>query len=307
MVVGGPVLLVLASLAAYALTALALRPVERMRQRARGIWTHGLHSRLPQTGARDELDRLAETLNESLDRVESGVRREQGFVADASHELRTPLTVLRAQLELLGSDPALSPELVRMELTSAIEEVDRLSELADHMLLLARAEAGDLEEPAVVEVAPVLERVSARAALLDAGVVSVEEAEPGLAVRAVDARMEQALMNLVDNALRHGGGAATIAVRAIDTFVEFHVLDNGPGFPPGFATAAFERFTRAESARTSGGAGLGMAIVRGLAVAQGGSAGAANRPEVGADAWFSLPRAAIAVERRGESSLASAP
>ncbi|MEA2496400.1 MAG: hypothetical protein QOJ29_4311 [Thermoleophilaceae bacterium] len=298
MVVGGPVLLVLACLAAYALAALALRPVERMRQRARGIWTHGLRARLPQTGSNDELDRLAATLNESLDRVENGVRREQGFVADASHELRTPLTVLRAQLELLGDDPTLSPALVRAELASAIEEVDRLSELADHMLLLARVEAGELGETSTaVEVAPLLERVCARAALIRTGPIHVVGAAPGLEVHGVERRIEQALTNLVDNALSHGGTVATIEVRVAGESVELHVLDDGPGVPPGFAAAAFERFTRGEAARTTGGSGLGMAIVRGLAEAQGGTVGAMNRADGGADVWLSLPLAAPATPR----------
>lgn len=291
MALGGPVLLVIASLAAYTLAALALRPVERMRRRAEGIWTRGVRTRLPRTGARDELDRLAATLNESLDRVEDGLRREQGFVADASHELRTPLTVLRAQLEILATEPVLSEAIVREEIGSAIEEVDRLSELADAMLLLARTDAGELDEPtAEVEVAPVLTRVGQRVALLDGRVdVVVDGAEPGLWVRGVESRVEQSMMNLIDNALRHGASRATVEVRPVADRVEFHVLDDGPGFPLGFEARAFERFTRGEAGRSRGGAGLGMAIVRACAEAYGGGVGATNRPEGGADVWFSLP------------------
>jgi signal transduction histidine kinase len=293
MVVGGPVLLLLASLAGYALAALALRPVERMRVRAEGIWTHGLHQRLPRTGANDELDRLAATLNQSLDRVEAGVEHEHGFVADASHELRTPLTVLRAQLELLGDDTSVSADQLRQEIASALEEVDRLAALADQMLLLARADRGELDvNPEPVAAAPLLERLARRASLLDAGVVEVPGADPELWFTGSEARVEQALLNLVENALRHGDGWARVDVRAAGDDVEFHVLDEGPGFPAGFAEAAFDRFSRGARSRSAGGAGLGLAIVRAIAEAHGGHAGAANRPTGGADVWLSVPRAA---------------
>jgi signal transduction histidine kinase len=295
MVVGGPVLLILASLAGYALAALALRPVERMRVRAEGIWTHGLHQRLPRTGAQDELDRLAATLNESLDRVEAGVDHEHGFVADASHELRTPLTVLRAQLELLGDGSSVPADQLRQEIASALEEVDRLAALADQMLLLTRADRGELDvDPEPVAVAPLLERLARRAALLDAGVVEVPEADPELWFSGDEARVEQALLNLVENALRHGGGWARVEVHAAGDDVVFHVLDNGPGFPAGFTESAFDRFSRGERARSNAGAGLGLAIVRAIAEAHGGHARAANRPAGGADVWLSVPRAAAA-------------
>jgi signal transduction histidine kinase len=293
MLYGGPALLILASLAGYALAALALRPVERMRVRAEGIWTHGLHARLPRTGAHDELDRLAATLNQSLDRVQSGVEREQGFVADASHELRTPLTVLRAQLELLGSGPGVSTEDLRAEIDSAIEEVDRLAELANDLLLLARADRGELDvHPEPVAAAPLLDRLARRAALLDAGVVEVPDADPELWFSGSEARVEQALLNLVENALRHGNGWARVEARAAGDDAEFHVLDEGPGFPAGFAESAFDRFSRGERARSGDGAGLGLAIVRAIAEAHGGHAGAANRPTGGADVCLSVPRAA---------------
>jgi signal transduction histidine kinase len=287
---GGPALLVLASLAGYALAALALRPVERMRVRAEGIWTHGLHARLPRTGAHDELDRLAVTLNQSLDRVQSGVEREQGFVADASHELRTPLTVLRAQLELLGSGPGVSPEDLRAEIDSAIEEVDRLAELADNLLLLARADRGELAiaaEP--VQLGAVLERVGQRMELLDRGTIEIVEPDAPLWVRGSEPRIEQALLNLVDNALRHGNGSVRIETARAGDDVELHVVDDGPGFPDGFAAAAFDRFTRGERGRSGEGAGLGLAIVRAIAEAHGGRAGATNMPAGGADVWISLP------------------
>jgi signal transduction histidine kinase len=297
MLVGGPALLLLASLAGYALAALALRPVERMRVRAEGIWTHGLHSRLPRTGARDELDRLAATLNESLDRVESGVQREQGFVADASHELRTPLTVLRAELELLGSGPEVSTEELRAEITSAIEEVDRLAELADDLLLLARADGAELEVSAEpIRVGPVLERIGRRLAVLDTGTIEVVEPDPELWVRASEPRLEQALLNIAENALRHGNGWARIEAHRAGDDVEVHVLDDGPGFPGGFAGSAFDRFSRGERARTGDGAGLGLAIVRAIAEAHGGRAGAANRPGAGADVWLSLPAVEVSAQ-----------
>jgi signal transduction histidine kinase len=119
----------------------------------------------------------------------------------------------------------------------------------------------------------------------------VSEAAPGLAVRGDRVRLEQALGNLVDNALRHGSGTVHLRAAASDGLVELHVRDEGPGFPPEFLGGAFERFTRADAARGDGGAGLGLSIVSVIAVAHGGTARAENSSPHGADVWVELPSA----------------
>jgi two-component system, OmpR family, sensor kinase len=217
-------------------------------------------------------------------RLRAALERERVFVANASHELRTPLAILRAELEL-----ALRPGRRREELEAAIgsaaEEADRLSSLAEDLLVIARGDEGQLPlRPAPVEADAVLGTVAARFP------GRAETVGPsGLALRADPDRLQQAVGNLVDNALRHGGTRVELAAERVDGRVELHVRDDGPGFPPEFLDAAFERFTRADPARGRGGAGLGLAIVDLIARAHGGAAGARNRPAGGADVWIALP------------------
>jgi signal transduction histidine kinase len=135
----------------------------------------------------------------------------------------------------------------------------------------------------------VVERVGQRMELLDRGTIEIVEPDAPLWVRGSEPRIEQALLNLVDNALRHGNGSVRIETARAGDDVELHVVDDGPGFPDGFAAAAFDRFTRGERGRSGEGAGLGLAIVRAIAEAHGGRAGATNMPAGGADVWISLP------------------
>ncbi len=290
----GPIALMLASGVGYLLAGMALRQVESMRSRAAAISaaTPGERLPVPQTG--DELQRLGETLNEMLDRLEGALERERAFVADAGHELRTPLAVLRTELEL-ALRQADSVDELREAVRHSSEEASRLSQLAEDLLLIARSEKGRLplrvEELDVDELfATVCSRVEWRAEAEGRHVVCVDGATEF--VRADRLRLEQALGNLVDNALRHGGSEIRLRASSADGAVELHVLDNGAGFPPDFLDQAFERFTRADSARSRGGAGLGLAIVRTIAEAHGGSAHAANADPAGADVWLSLPTTA---------------
>jgi len=275
--IGGPLTLLLASLAGYGATAAALRPVERMRRRAAAIRADEPGARLPVSPARDEVGRLGSTLNEMLARLEEAYARERAFVADASHELRTPLAILRAELELAARDGRSQEELAAA-VRSAAEETDRLARLADDLLVLARVEEGRLPvRPIELDAGELLRRL---------GPV---EASDGLTVRADPERLQQALGNLVDNARRHGGGEVRLAAVRVNGHVELHVRDGGPGFPPEFLDSAFERFTRGDPARGRGGAGLGLAIVDVIARAHGGTAGARNLPAGGADVWIALP------------------
>jgi two-component system, OmpR family, sensor kinase len=288
--VGGSIALLLSSLLAYTLAAAALRPVESMRREAEAVSAAEPGRRLPIPPARDEITRLGETLNTMLGRLESALDRERRFVSDASHELRTPLAALRTELELALRRERTRGEL-REALQSAAEESDRLSQLAEDLLVLARSQGGRLpvrrERLAAAELlAGVRERYARRVA--QAGRSLELEVDERLELSVDRLRAEQALGNLVENALRHGRGRILLQARPRDGRVELHVRDEGPGFEAGFLERAFEPFTRGDPARAGPGAGLGLAIVDVIARAHGGAAHAANRDR-GADAWLALP------------------
>jgi two-component system, OmpR family, sensor kinase len=292
LLIGGPIALLLASLAGYWMAGLALRPVDAMRGRAARISAAEPEARLPLPASDDELRRLGVTLNQMLGRLEAALRRERAFVDDASHELRTPLAMHKTELEL-ALRYAKTPEAMRAAIASGIEEVDRLIALAEDLLVLARSEQGKLAiELRPVGISDVLtdlrERFAIRVAEADRSLV-VEPAD-GLRVEGDRVRIEQALANLVENALQHGGGEIGVRVAEADGAVELHVEDRGQGFPPQFLDRAFERFSRADPARTGGGTGLGLAIVDAIARAHRGSAGARNLDGGGADVWIRLPR-----------------
>jgi signal transduction histidine kinase len=286
--VGGPVALLLAALAGYALAGAALRPIEAMRRRATEISTSSLGERLPVPPADDEIARLGTTLNDMLARIEDGVGRERQFVIDASHELRTPLALLTTELELaLGR--ARTPAELEEVLRSAAESADRLARLANDLLLLARTDLPVDARP--TDVTDLLEAVAARfraRAETEGRVLGVDADEP-LVLVADRLRLEQALTNMVDNAFRHGRGRVTLAASAHDGVVELHVRDEGAGFPPEFLDRVFERFSRADDARSGDGSGLGLAIADAIARGHRGRAHAANRPGGGADTWLALP------------------
>ena len=290
LVIGGTAALALASLAGYGVAAAALRPVEAMRRQAAEIGEADAGQRLPVAGNGDEIARLGATLNAMLDRLEVAFDRERTFVADASHELRTPLTILKTELEL-ALRAGRTPEELTAALQSAAEETDRLAQLAEDLLVIARSDRGGLPvRLAPVDVGVLLGRVAERfAQRAESQGRSLEvDAQPGTELSADTVRLEQALGNVVDNALRHGAGPVQLRACARDATVELRVSDEGEGFAPAFLDHAFERFTRADEARGRGGAGLGLAIVDTIARAHGGSAGAANG-ERGAYVWISLP------------------
>jgi two-component system OmpR family sensor kinase len=292
--IGVPPALLLATLAAYALAAGALRPVERMRRRAATISTEEISTRLPLPSSQDEIRRLGTTLNQMLDRLEAGLNHERLFIANASHELRMPLAVLKAELEVSLRERG-DVEQLRGAMSSAIEETDRIVKLAEDLLLLARAEDGTLPiDPGDVPVQELLEDLGARFApiISDAGRelrVDVESIPAEITIRADSHRIQQAVANLVDNTLRYGDGQITLSARLAGGVAEIHVSDRGGGFSDWLLPRAFDRFSRADPARQRGGVGLGLAVVRMIAQAHGGAAGARNLPGGGADVWLAVP------------------
>jgi heavy metal sensor kinase len=291
LLIGGPVALLLASVAGYLVSGRALSPVEAMRRRAAAISAAEPEQRLPLPQADDEIRRLGETLNQMLGRLEAAIERERAFVDDASHELRTPLAMHKTELEL-ALRYARTPDEMRAAISSAIVEVDRLIQLAEDLLVLARSAEGklalDLRRVGVAELlADLRERFSAR---VDAERRSlVIEPADGLTVDGDRLRLEQALTNLVENAIEHGGGEITVRASKGDGEVAIHVEDCGSGFAPDFIDRAFERFSQGDPSRGGDGTGLGLAIVEAIARAHRGSAHAANREGEGADVWIVLP------------------
>jgi signal transduction histidine kinase len=286
-----PLALIAASLGGYALAAGALRPVELLRRRAEAV-TPGEPSHLPVPPAGDEVSRLALTLNEMLTRLHAAFEHERRFVADASHELRTPLALLRTELDLALRRPR-SREELESALRSAAEETQRLSRLADDLLLIARADQGPLPiRREAVPAADLLEDAATRFANRAGSLGRELRVEAtGLQLDADPLRVGQALVNLVDNALVHGAGPVELAAEERDGSVELHVRDGGAGFPDDFRPRAFDRFSRADEARGRGGSGLGLSIVELVARAHGGDVGVRDRPSGGADVWISLPKA----------------
>jgi signal transduction histidine kinase len=280
--------LVISGVVGYRVARAALDPVEEMRRRA-ASGSQDASVRLPVPDSDDEVSRLAQTLNELLERIQRGVAREHRLIADASHELRTPLGLMLMQIDLALSRER-SPHETRLALERLRAETQRLARLANDLLLLARADEGQLIAR--------LEAVDVRAAMLatrdrfDGRDAEISVNAPVETVVLADPdRLAQALDNLVDNAIRHGGGRLDLHAVTDDAEVVLHVCDDGPGFPAGLAGGAFDRFARGSSGRTGSSAGLGLAIVAAIAEALGGRSGAENRPGGGADVWLSVPAA----------------
>jgi heavy metal sensor kinase len=295
LLIAGPLALLLATYAGYQVARAALRPVERMRARAEQITEHDTAERLPVPATSDEIEALGRTLNELLERLDAALRRERRLLSDASHELRTPLSVLRTEVQL-----ALRGERDARELRAALEsvgdETDRLSRLADDLLVLARSDQGRLPIRGEPLDAQELLEAAARRAHAAAGaagrrVLAEHEAGDGAVALADPDRAAQALDNLVANALAYGRGDVRLRASEAEGQVELHVVDEGDGFPPELVERAFDRFSRGDPGRSGEGTGLGLAIVAAIARAHGGAAGVRNRPEGGADVWIALPAA----------------
>ncbi|MBO9532746.1 MAG: HAMP domain-containing protein [Solirubrobacteraceae bacterium] len=290
LVIALPVALALACFVGWLAIGAALRPVDLMRRQADRISGGTGGDRLELPDADDELRRLAETLNAMLGRLGDALDRERGFTADASHELRTPLAMMQTELELALRGER-TPDELRAAIESALEETRQLSGLTDALLLLARADHDRLElatEPVMLD--ELVRRAANRAQVAAGGTAEVVfEMDEGLTVTADAARLEQAVGNLVDNALRHGAGPVEIVAERDGGMIALTVRDHGPGIAPEFAARAFERFARADASRATPGTGLGLAIVRAVAEAHGGSAALAPAPGGGTVATLRLP------------------
>jgi signal transduction histidine kinase len=285
------VLVALIAAGSWVLLGTALRPVGRMSRAAAAMSGAEAHHRLPQPRGRDEIALLGATLNRLLDRIEAAMTRERMFLDDASHEFRTPLTVLRGELELAADEP--DPDRVRRGVLVALGEAERLSALAEDLLVLARERGDDLPLRAdPVELTPWVTAVAERLTGTDVtrGPRVTVAGPDGLVVPIETDSLRRVLLNLVTNAAAAGASIVRITLREDGPpadAVTLDVEDDGPGFAPEILPRAFERFARADMARARDaggrgrGTGLGLAIVEALVKRHGGTVAASNDSTLG--------------------------
>jgi two-component system, OmpR family, sensor kinase len=283
------VALLVASLIAWVSVGRILRPLKEIVSAADAISREGdLSRKIPESGRRDEVGVLGATFNRMLARLDAAFRRERRFISEASHELRTPITICRGHLEVLGPNP--ERHQVRDAIDVVIDELGRLGRIVEDMTTLARVDDPAFLQPREIALDAFVEEVGVKAETLLDGRLTVEPAEAGAAVRGDPQRLTQALLNLLNNAAVHGRDEARVALRVVpepDAW-RFEVADEGGGLPANQEENVFRPFHRGKA--TPAGRGLGLAIVRGVAEAHGGSAGVENRLGEGATFWIRVPR-----------------
>ncbi|MBI3050621.1 MAG: HAMP domain-containing protein [Acidobacteria bacterium] len=299
---GLPLAVAIAGLGGYTLARRALLPIERMTDRARTITAERLHDRLPVHNPDDEMGRLATVFNQTLARLEESFDQMRRFTADVSHQLRTPLTAIRSVGEV-GLREHREEAAYRSIIGSMLEEADRLASLVDRLLMLSRAETGEARVSAEVfdlydlaqEVAghlEVLAEEKRQAIVCERAGTPLDADRDGPRAYADRFVIRQALINLVDNAIKFSPVGGRIRIRVADSRDEaiVEVIDSGGGIDPGARARIFDRFYRAANAETPG-AGLGLSIARGAAEANGGRLTLAASGPGGSTFQIALPRA----------------
>ena len=290
-----PLTLLLSGGGGWLLAGRALRPIDSMTRSANKISAEHLNQRLAVSGSDDELDRLARTINDMLDRIDGTLQEMRRFSADASHELQTPLTILKGEIEVALLKQR-APSEYEQVLHSCLEEIDRINKLVEGLLLLARADAGALKlDLQPVEMAQLTHRlcsqmqplalhyeVSLRHELLNSVIVDGDELQ-----------LQRMVMNLIDNGIKYSsaGGKVAVSVEKDSNHAVIRVKDSGPGFSAEEAEKIFDRFHRAPQARQqhSKGSGLGLSIARSIALAHGGDISAESVPGSSSTFTVSLP------------------
>jgi heavy metal sensor kinase len=276
-----PVALLLASLGGYFLARKSLAPVAEMASQARNMGAASLHNRLAVANQRDELGQLALSFNQLLERIETSFEQQRRFVADASHELRTPVAILRGEAEVTLARPDRSPQEYRETLAILRDESQRLARIIEDLFTLTRADAGQYPltlRHAYLDELAAEALVRARSLALAKNITLTSSIDPDLPICADEVLLGRMLLNLLDNAIKYSPPRSTVelACRRDGERYRVTIADNGPGIPADLQSRIFERFYRADKARSrsegdSGGAGLGLAIARWIAEAhQGG-------------------------------------
>jgi heavy metal sensor kinase len=290
-----PVALLLGTFAAWWLSGFALRPLSRLAAAARAVDVHALDRRLPVRGVGDELDRVAAAFNETLDRLGHAVADMRQFSAALAHELRTPLAALRGEIELASRAPGVS-EAQKESYGSQMEEIDHLTRLIDQILTLARAEAGQIHLTAAPvnlgELAGSLVNQLEPLAEARANELRCERSDTVI-VRGDAGWLERLLLNLLDNALKYTPehGQVVLRVSRNGDRARVDVRDTGAGLSPADAERVFERFFRADPARSSSapGAGLGLSLVQWIVAQHHGSVSVESRLGEGSTFTVTLP------------------
>lgn len=297
LLLGFPIAVALAGFGGYALARKALAPIDAMATQSRKISAERLNERLPIQNPEDELGKLGITFNELLARLQAAFDQLRRFTADASHELRTPLTAIRSVGEVALQEQK-SPAEYRDVIGSMLEEVDRLTRLVESLLVLSRADTGhvQLQRTDITLLALVQEAVSLVEVLAEEKKQQVVlEGDVTAVVSADRLILRQAIVNLLDNAIKYSPAGSRILLRVASSagHATLEVVDEGPGVPPEHRPHLFDRFYRVESARTRewGGAGLGLSISRWAAEAHGGEITLQSEEGHGSTFRFSLPLA----------------
>ena len=301
LLIGFPGMLLLVGVAIWLLIGRTLGPVERIRQRVAGISATRLDDRVPVPQTRDEIALLAVTMNLMLDRLQAAQRAQRQFVADASHELRSPLATLSATLEVADAD--VSGRAWRDLRGVMVAETARMGTLVENLLLLARADDQGLQIIAVdVDLDDLLESEARRLRL--ASDLRVSTVIEPVRVRGDLLKLSQALRNLVDNASRHARTGVRLSLTGAGGNAVLTVDDDGPGVPPAERQRVFERFVRLDESRdrASGGAGLGLPIVREVVLGHEGAVAITESPEGGCRVVVHLPIAPLFTEQDLEVS-----
>jgi signal transduction histidine kinase len=288
LLVGLPLVLLLVGGTTWVVASRALAPVERIRREVEQITGDRLDRRVPEPPSRDEIHRMAQTMNQMLERLEDSRDRQQQFVADASHELRSPLASIRQTAEVARAHPGALPEGELAE--TVLEESARMQRLVEQLLVLTRVDEGvvtrthhdvDLDDLALAEARRVVRSgLDVDTSGVGAGRLSGDQTS-----------LAQVVRNLVDNAARHADESIAVAVRAVGDGVELVVEDDGPGIPEEQRRRVFERFVRLDEARArdAGGSGLGLAIVHEIVAAHGGTVAISSSGRGGARVVVRLP------------------
>ena len=270
-----PFIISLAVVSGYWLMRRSLQPVDEITKRAEGITSTNLSERLPVIRTGDELERLSVSLNRMIERLDQAFQHINRFSADASHELRTPLTILQLELEGIAQSHRLNPSLTD-QIGSALEETHRMSHIVENLLAISRLDAGEVKmDKTRLDLGQLAASTAEQMRLLaeEKLILFRSNVATNIYVEGDRSRLQQVIVNLVANAIKYTqeGGEVEVNVRADRGTAVLEVSDNGAGISAHALGHVFERFYRADKARSrnSGGAGLGLAIVKAICTAHG--------------------------------------
>ena len=297
MILGIPVFLLLAVAGGLVLVRKSLQPLREITEQAERISSTNISERLPVARTGDEVERLSLSLNRMIERLEESFQHISRFSADVAHELRTPLTILRGELETMAHQRSRDSESLEM-IGNSLEEIDRLARIVDQLLVISRLDAGQAgieREP--VDLGRLAETTAEQMRLLtdEKGIVVKFSVEPGVLVSGDQMRLKQILVNLLDNAIKYVPEKGTIEISVCREAGRglLAVSDTGIGISPTELPYIFDRFYRADKARrrATGGAGLGLSIVKAIALAHDGKVSVNSTEGVGTRVSIELPLA----------------